>query len=161
MRTVSEYRPGRWALLDAGAVIGTTADQAEAAAWAARDEDMGALPLFAGMTHEAPKVPQKTPKAEHSWNLNTTAQKLNATASFDPPPAARASQPTRENEGHAGPAFLWLEGPTGADAATWWATALAIFGRRSGRIDGWPAEARARADELASIRPTAPTAVRL
>ena len=157
MRAATEYRPGRWALLDAGAVVGTTADQAEAAAWAARDEDLDALPLFAGLAHEAPDGP----KAEHSCDLNAAAQKLNAAASLDPSPPARESQPAREDKSHTGPAYLWLEGPAGADVTTWWASALAIFRRRSGRVDGWPAETRARPDVLATLRPAAPAAVRL
>ena len=157
MRAATEYRPGRWALLDAGAVVGTTADQAEAAAWAARDEDLDALPLFAGLAHEAPDGP----KAEHSWDLNAAAQKLNATASLDPSPSTRESQPAREDESHTGPAYLWLEGPAGADVTTWWASALAIFRRRSGRAECWPAETRARPDVLATLRPAAPAAVRL
>ena len=157
MKTATEYRPGRWALLDAGAVVGTTADPAEAAAWAARDRDLDASPLFAGLAHEAPDGP----KVEHSWELNATAPKLNATAFLDPPPSARESQPAREDEDHAGPAYLWLDGPNGADLQTWWASAVASWRRRSGRVDGLPAETRARPDELQALRQVTPAAVRL
>lgn len=110
MKTTTEYRPGKWALLEAGAVVGTTADPTEAAVWAA--------PMSRDMT----------------------------------------------GQDHAGPAYLWLEGPAGADLQTvraWWGLALASWRRRSGRADGLPAVTMARPDLVQALRQVAPAAVRL
>ena len=156
MKTATEYRPGRWALLDAGAVVGTTADPAEAATWAARDQNLDAGPLFAvSLGHlgvwQATAVPQDEARGLAMSRDMTPDEGLR--------PWRAPSDATRAD--HAGPAYLWLDGPNGADLQTWWGAALASWRRRSGRADGLPAETRARTDELQALRQVAPAAVRL
>ena len=176
MKTATEYRPGRWALLDAGAVVGTTADPAEAAAWAARDQDLDAGPLFAAEVGPLVAMPAAAVTQDEARGLAmsrdmTPDEGLPAGPALVSPdelartqdeglrPWRAASDATRAD--HAGPAYLWLDGPNGADLQTWWASAVASWRRRSGRADGLPAETRARPDELQALRQVTPAAVRL
>lgn len=172
MRTVNEYRPGRWALLEAGAVVATTTDPAEARAWLPREpEDLVSGPLFAGDlgalgSGQAPAVAQdevRIPKghtddtarglALGSLVASQAARELALVVTPAPaiPQIARpslvshvASQATQET-----PAWLWLE--VDGAGASWWADALAIWRRKAAR--DLPERARARPDVLAILQP--------
>ena len=171
MRTVNEYRPGRWALLEAGAVVETTTDPAEALAWLPPEpEDLVPGPLFAGdlwplVSGQAPAVPQdETPTSGPALPGNVAKQAARDEARglalvVTPAPAiaqdARpalvphvASQATQDTA-RGGPAWLWLE--VDGAGSSWWAAALAIWQRKTGR--NLPERARARPDVLASLQP--------
>lgn len=129
MRTVTEYRPGRWALLEAGAVVMTTTDPHEAAAWAPRADLPNPGPLFAGLASPAPLVPN-----------------LARQAAQDPAPMSRDIQP----------AWLWLSVDGGG--APFWRDALAIWQRRAPGQD-LPQRIRARPATLGLVQEAAPSGV--
>lgn len=140
MRTVNEYRPGRWALLEAGAVVGTTIDPAEALAWLPPEpEDLIPGPLFAGDLGplgacQAPAVAQDEAARDEGRGL-----------ALVPHVASQATQ----DQARGGPAWLWLE--VDGAGSSWWAAALAIWQRKTGRAQ--PERARARPDVLAILQP--------
>lgn len=157
MRTVNEYRPGRWALLEAGAVVATTTDPAEARAWLPREpEDLVSGPLFAGDLRPL-GAGQATAVTQDA--ADPAPALVSHVASQVPQDTAR-DEMTRATV----PAYLWLAGPGGADLPTvqaWWGAALASWRRRSGRAEGLPAETKARADLVQALRQVTPAAVRL
>lgn len=175
MRTVSEYRPGRWALLDAGQVVKTTTDPDEAAAWLPPEPDELPGPLFAGQDLVEPdqvgqalplvtRAGQDLPQDEDltSWgHLGAMpAPAIAQDEDLTPAPlvlgasSTRAQDPARD-EGR-GPAWLWLE-VNGAGASDWWLQALAIWARKTGRA--LPERARARPEVLTRLQPVAPAGV--